>query len=355
MGAFFIGLRRSLRALPATATSDLKVQVIVPARNEALNIETCIRKIFANTYPNFEVIVANDCSTDETAAIVIQLQSEFGKRLHLLEVPENQHRTKAHKKRVIEKAVMQSDADIILTTDADCWVQPTWIASMIAYFDDDTAFVSGGVGFSPSKSLFGKLQALEFSGLVAIGAGGIGIGQPNMCNGANVAYRRAVFLDIKGFDGIDHLTSGDDELLMQKIHATGNWKVRFNPDPAAFVETAPLLSLKIFLHQRRRWASKGGLYPSKLLVATIVGIYLFHLFTLVGFFLPALQFTALCCFLFKWIIDFSILWAMNWHFNRLHLLKTLPLAELLQLPYVVIVGAWATQGGYEWKGRNIHR
>ena len=353
---FWIGLRKSLKTTALVLQDFPKVTVIVPARNEAQNIENCLNAIFENTYPNYEVVVADDCSEDETAQIVQKCQVKYGNRLKLRAVPENQLETKAHKKRVIEKAVMQSNAEIILTTDADCIVQPQWISSMVAHFTPETAFVSGGVSFFTHKlSLFTGIQALEFSGLVGVGAGGIGINRPNMCNGANVAYRRSVFLDIKGFDGIDHLTSGDDELLMQKIHATTTWKIRFNPAPNALVRTAPLEDIKSFLNQRRRWASKGGLYPSKVLVATIVSIYLFHLALLVGLCVPSYHLFAFKIFLLKCLVDFLILWTINKHYNQEKLLWYFPIAEILQLPYVVIVGCWATFGGYEWKGRKVKR
>ena len=389
LGGFAVGFRRVRRAEGGgrraegggrraegrgASASDLPfVSVIVPARDEEAAIGACLDAIFAGTYPEdrFEVIIADDLSEDRTAAIVRRTMARVNApvaagfeaedeppRLRLVQMPENAERTRAHKKRAIEKAIGLARGAIILTTDADCTVPPGWIGSMAACFDEETALVSGPVLY-PTGGLAADVMALEFLGLVAVGAGAIGIGRPNLCNGANVAYRKAVFDALGGFSGIDHLTSGDDELLMQKIAYTTDWQVRFCTAPEAAVQTEAPGSFRAFFEQRRRWASKGAHYPHPALVALVVSIYAFYVGLLGGLlalpFAPALAAPVLGAFALKVLPEAALLGPASRHFGRGRLMAYFLPAQLLHLPYVVAMGAAGALGGYEWKGRRVQR
>jgi hypothetical protein len=198
-----------------------------------------------------------------------------------------------------------------------------------------------------------------FDSPLLVGAGAIGIGRPNLCNGANVAYRRDVFHDLGGFSGIDHLTSGDDELLMQKIAYTTDWRVRFCPGPEAAVLTDAPESPGAFFEQRRRWASKGAHYPHPALVALIGAIYTFYVALLGGLlalpFVPGLALPLLAGFGLKAIPEAALLGPACRHFGRARLMACFLPAQLLHLPYIVAMGAAGALGGYEWKGRRIDR
>ncbi len=255
----------------------------MPARNEEDTIGACIDSVLAQDYPagRLELIVVDDDSQDATAEVV---RSRMTRRLvavgeedaasdevegdgplRLVRIPENRRRERAHKKAAIEKAVAHARGELVLTTDADCVVPPGWARAMAGAFDGpETAFVSGPVAYAlgARPSLFVRLQAMDFFGLMACGAGGIGLGQPNLANGASVAYRRETFAALGGFSGVDHVTSGDDELLMQKVAYQTPLDVRFCATPGATVLTEPVRTLHAFVHQRRRWASKGALYPA---------------------------------------------------------------------------------------------
>lgn len=352
------------------------VSVIVPARDESDVITNCISSILANDYPEdlFELIVVDDLSRDNTAEVVQHMISHtqaatpvgFGyeeedeSRVRLLQMPENLQRARAHKKRAIAKGIEAARGDIILTTDADCTLPTSWIRTMAAAFDTPrVAFVSGPVHIRDRGDLWSGVQALEFLGLTSFGAGGIGVGRPNLCNGANVAYRRDVFNELGGFGGIDHLTSGDDELLMQKIAYETAHEVRFCALPEGAVITEPLDSLGAFAHQRRRWASKGAHYPHRPLVVQAVLIYLFCLLllgsTLALPFTPGFLPYVAVAFLLKTAAEASVLIQAAKQYRLGRLLRYLPVTQILHLPYIVFLGAAGALGGYEWKGRSIER
>ena len=375
ISAFALGFWKVTR--PRLSTNSIGtpfVTVIVPARDESSFIETCLESILANDYPadRFEVIVVDDLSEDDTPDVVRQMvaqlvDGEDGK-LQLLQMPENLQRTRAHKKRAIEKGISVARGDVIMTTDADCLVPTTWIRTVVDVFDDInvdpivntiTAFVSSPVLYRPKNNPLMHMQALEFLALVAAGAGAIGAGRPTICNGANVAYRKDVFESLGGFSGIDHLTSGDDELLMQKINDTTGHRVRFCASHHAAVLTEPIHSFREFFQQRKRWASKGAHYPNKRLIAMLVGIYLFYFGLLVGAlalpFVAGLWLPMLVAFGLKIVPEAALVWPACHHFGRSRLLVYFLPEQLLHIPYIVVLGAAGVFGKYEWKGRQLAR
>jgi len=190
--------------------------------------------------------------------------------------------------------------------------------------------------------------------LTLVGASAIGLGTPVLANGANFAYRRDTFQKLKGFSGGESYGSGDDDLFLQKISKKSKKRVVFNFLRDAGVETKANDSLKGFLSQRFRWASKSAVYPVPFLSLEIV-LYLMT-FSL----LPGIPLLLLCeqpvvlplCFLFfKLIADFIYLrLGLSKIGRRLNPVYFF-LAELFQMSYILFVGIGGLFGAYTWKGR----
>lgn len=369
IGLFAIGFRR-VRHTPAPQAPGCWpfVSVIVAARNEEAQIGTCLDALLANDYPHdrFEVIVVDDGSTDATAAVVssrqqpVMVGSEMDQEgnappLQLIQLPQLEQG--GHKGWAQQHGIAAARGDLILTTDADCVVSPRWIRTMVACFLPDTGFVAGPVRYRPGPSLFGRLQALEFLGLVATGAGGMGLGRPNMCNSANVGYRREV-LDLFADDPTRRVIPGDDEILAQRLAEHTDWQVRFCADPDAMVETKPELDFRAFWSQRRRWAGTGPRYPLPGLVAAILSVYAFYVLLLAGLLLlpwsPSLWPVVGSAFLLKMSAEATLLYPACVHFGQRPLFRFFPLAQVVQIPYVVGIGAAAAFGAPQWKGRPVN-
>ncbi|MEM7038037.1 MAG: glycosyltransferase, partial [Bacteroidota bacterium] len=233
--AWFFG-RIKVECVPNAEDAQPFVSVIVPARNEAANIAACVKAVMAQDYPaaRFELIVVNDHSEDATRDLAEEAAGIAG-NFRVLDLEKAQG--VAYKKAAVAAGIAAAKGEIILTTDADCTMGPGWISAMVAQFRPEVGMVSGPV-LLESETTFGHFQALEFMGLIAVGAGAIEAGTPNMCNGANLAYRKAVFEEVGGFAGIDHIASGDDELLMHKIAAETNYIGAFAKCSGAVVRTA---------------------------------------------------------------------------------------------------------------------
>ena len=101
-----------------------------------------------------------------------------------------------------------------------------------------------------------------------------------MCNGANLAYSKAIFYAVDGFKGIDNIASGDDMLLMDKIQKQYPGSIGFLFSDNSIVQTLPMPTWKDFINQRIRWASKAGKYKDIKIIAVLVLVYLFNLITI---------------------------------------------------------------------------
>ncbi len=201
------------------------------------------------------------------------------------------------------------------------------------------------------------MQTLEFLFLIGLGASGIGNKMPSTCNGANLAYRRDVFFQLNGFQGIDDLASGDDELFLHKVASAYPRGIGFCKSRDAMVYTHAKASLKEFIQQRKRWASKSTRYKNKGLVALGISVWLFNLMIIIhflaGFFNPAFWWPGLICISAKVIVELLFLIPVCSFAGRRRLLMYQPLLSLIHIFYLVFIGIAGNSGKYNWKGRMV--
>jgi cellulose synthase/poly-beta-1,6-N-acetylglucosamine synthase-like glycosyltransferase len=333
-----------------------RITVVIPVRNETANLPALLNDLNQQTYPNFEVIVADDASTDNTLAIAQTFVKNS--KFQLTALPLADIRTASPKKRAITESIGIATGDLILTTDGDCRVGPNWIAAFADFYQKyQPKMITGPVTFLPSKTVFGALQTVEFASLIGSGACTLAWGRPTMCNGANLCYEKRVFAEVGGFAGVDHLASGDDELLMHKIAEHYPNGVRFLKNQAAIVQTDAHRSLVSFYNQRKRWASKWRTYRSWQPSALAVFVFLSNaapVLALVGWLagwwgggvvvaVAGLKVLPEVLFLGSILVFLQKKWAVSW---------ILPTAVVYPF-YVIFFGLAAQRKGYHWKGRKL--
>ncbi len=335
------------------------VSVIIPFRNESENILNSLNSLSSQEYPKdkFEVIYVNDSSTDDSLEKLLNANKPGN--VSVISVPEHSL-SKAFKKRAISYGIDNSRGEIIVTTDADCVQNPKWLSSLLSQFTKDTGFISGAVKFDYSKNIFKQVQALEFAGLILAGAGLIGSGKPTICNGANLAFRKSVFRELGGYSDQMHLSSGEDEILMQKIASETKYKVKFCWDKNAVVTTNPNKDLKGFIHQRKRWASKGLFYENKKLVLLLAMIYLFYLSIplqiIFGFFISKIFLLTVVAFLLtKFFFEYRIISKGRELLFDGAILRYFLIAEFFQIIYIIVIGVLGAFGNLIWKERVLER
>jgi len=268
--AFFL---TALRKFPGktgsgrkTAGSGTRVSVVIPCRNEEDNLPGILGTIASQNLPasEFEVIVVDDNSTDATFAVASAFKGISGYSVL---------RNKGHgKKRAILTGVEASGSELIVTTDADCRPSPSWLTSFSTLYDArKPAMIIGPVKLAESKGLLYIFQQAEWLGLQGLTAGLAEAGSPVMCNGANLGFRRDLFLNNYNLLK-EKIPSGDDMFLLHAARQDKNNRIIWLHNPEGSVVTPPAGSLTALLRQRARWISKAGAYrdlPVILLSATV--------------------------------------------------------------------------------------
>ena len=155
--------------------------VIIPARNEEEQIGKCLQSVLNQHYPEafFEVIVANDFSTDGTAACVRQLQGQYP-NLRLLEIEEllRGQKLNSYKKKAIELAINAAKGDWIVTTDADCLVTDQWLQNLSDFINErKPVFVAAPVKINNTGSFVSIFQSLDFMTLQGVTAASVSAGR----------------------------------------------------------------------------------------------------------------------------------------------------------------------------------
>jgi poly-beta-1,6-N-acetyl-D-glucosamine synthase len=321
------------------------ISVIVPIRNEYQNLSNLIRNILNQTYARFEVIVVDDHSDDGGAAII----SAMG--LPNVKVIKNEG---IGKKSAITTGVKSAIGDIVITTDADCQFHDQWIEVINSYFNERTQMVTGAVRFLNGGTFFQKLQQIEFASLIGSSASLANFKSPIMCNGANLAYRRVAFFNVNGYEGNDHIASGDDEFLMRKfVKKYQAPAIRFLRNQKGTVTTPSSSSVRVFVNQRRRWASKWKDNSSPMAGIVAVSIFGFQLCWLASFYLLALNFSeTLLFFMIGKVVLESILLIFYCRFLEIRFNVGVFLSLQLIYPiYVVYIAVTANFFKYSWKGR----
>jgi cellulose synthase/poly-beta-1,6-N-acetylglucosamine synthase-like glycosyltransferase len=332
-----------------------RITVVVAARNEAHNLGHLLADLDQQTFADFEVVVSDDHSEDATSQLVTDWAARVGYPLRLVRAPVGQ----AGKKAAVARAVATAQGELLALTDADCRVGPAWLATIWqAYTHHTPKLIAGPVAILPTSGVLSQLQAVEQASLVLSGAVAMSLGRPNMANGANLAYPKAVFDEVGGFAGSAHIASGDDEFLLQKIVAAYPGQVLFLKSRAALVRTLPQPSGWALFQQRKRWASKWRQHGKWSVALPALGVFAYHLACVlaVGWAIggQAVQWPWLWGhWLLKFLAEWRFLSAGMIFFGQGKLRWGILILQPLYSFYVVFTGIAANFGTYEWKGRRV--
>jgi cellulose synthase/poly-beta-1,6-N-acetylglucosamine synthase-like glycosyltransferase len=336
-----------------------KISVIIPARNEALNIKICLESILRGDYPEslYEVIVIDDHSTDDTAQIV-KSYSSHKVRLLSLEQYLKGEQLNSYKKKAIDLAIAKATGDLIVTTDADCILPPYWLSIIASFYEKNTpAFIAAPVSYFGENSFLTVFQSLDFMTLQGITGAAVYKRFHSMCNGANLAYEKKAFYEVNGFADIDLLASGDDMLLMHKIYSVHPERVMYLKSPDAIVRTKPMETWSKFFNQRIRWASKSDKYIDKKIIGVLMLVYLFNvllvIMTITAFFIPILWYWLLGIGVVKIIVELLFLFPVADFFGKKKLLWWFIPSQPFHILYIIVAGWLGKFGSYKWKGRKV--
>ena len=302
---------------------DVPISVVICARNEEENLENYLPSILKQNYPNFEVVVVNDCSSDDSQYLLERFQKKYS-NLRVTTIKEDEKFSHT-KKLALTVGIKAAKNEWLVLTDADCkTVSNDWLTSIASNFSNGTEIVLGYGGFFKEKGFLNKL--IRFDALfIAMQYLGFALAhKPYMGVGRNLAYKKEVFFRNKGFASHAHLDSGDDDLFINEVAKGNNTKVEFRLN--AQTKTNAKTSYSRWVFQKRRHISTSHKYKffTKLMLGGEIA-------SRVLFFGSAIALIAMLYYplvvagiiLFRWIVQLLIL---NGVMNRLSEKKLLLLS-----------------------------
>ena len=236
------------------------VSVIICAKNEEKNLLINLPVILEQDYPNFEVVVVNDSSADDTEFVLDRFKKKYS-HLHTTFVPIGTKNIST-KKLGLTLAIKAAKYDLLLFTDADCIpADGQWISKMTRNFLADTEIVLGYGAYKEENSLLNRLITYDtlFIGLQYMGMAVTG--KPYMGVGRNMAYTKEMFMRQNGFTSSAHLISGDDDLLVNEASSKHNTEVEISPESITFSE--PNRKFSKWFYQKLRHLSVSNNYTNK--------------------------------------------------------------------------------------------
>jgi len=339
------GSRKIKQFRPADQSRQF-ISVIIACRNEEDNLPLILSDLASQNYPEdlFEVIVVDDCSSDNTAETALLFKAQVPN----LRVIEN---SGTGKKAAIREGVNAAKGSLILTTDADCRIGPLWLSTISSFSSETGAgLIIGPVKMMSTGSFASDFAMIEFLALQGITKGTAETGDPSMCNGANLAFRKMLYLENEG-ELHPEIPSGDDIFLLHAAKRRKTSAIRWIESPDAVAETrAPDTLVKVF-NQRKRWLSKASIYKDRISIqlgiVTFVTILLQAMLTVSLAFDPVYIYMYLAVLFLKSVPDFLLIYNTAKSYSMRKALRWFIPSQLIYPFYVLIVAAGAFAGSHK--------
>ena len=237
------------------------VSVIICAKNEAENLRKNLPAVLEQDFPDFEVIVVDDCSTDDTLNVLTDLK-QTNTHLKITSI-ENNDKFQHGKKLALTIGIKAAKNEWLLLTDADCMpASNKWLSFMHNGFADHKAVVLGYSGYKKHNSLINNIIRFDTM-FIAMQYIGLALkGRPYMGVGRNLAYRKSLFFQNKGFASHLNLLSGDDDLFIKEVATKDNTAVELAKESHTYSHACG--SFKTWYYQKRRHLTTGKYYKKSI-------------------------------------------------------------------------------------------
>lgn len=336
----FFFLRLGVYKKNKTSSSSDPVSVVVCARNEYENLKKNLPAILEQDFPEFEVVVVDDCSDDDTA-FLLQTFTKTYPLLKVVTIRENVNFFSG-KKFPLSIGIKSAKYDILVLTDADCIPESNqWLKRIQSNYTEGVEIV---LGYGRYEKLKGFLNLLIRFDTVHIAMQYLSFalaGIPYMGVGRNLSYRKTMFYARNGFQSHYKLKSGDDDLFINR--AANSRNVRIEISSESHTESEPKKSFIEWIAQKRRHFTTSGhyLFWHQILLGMYYlsqfGFYAFGIFLLCN--LENLI-IVISLIVIRMALHYFIFFKCLKKLNEKLLLVTLPLLELILLilnPFIVVV------------------
>src|SRR5690606_21992169 len=253
------------------------ISVIICAHNEEENLKKFLPGILEQDYPQFEVILVDDCSDDENKWIRKKFSSNYPERLKIVEIKEH-IRLKHTKKFALTMGIKAAKHEHLIFTDADCQpASPSWLAEIAGAFSADKAIVLGYSPYFKQAGFLNRLIRFETAHTAMSYLGYALKRNAYMGVGRNMAYTKSLFYKGKGFNKHMHIKSGDDDLFVNHNATRSNVNVAIHPD--AHVWSVPKETWRSYYKQKARHSGASTLYKGshkRMLAIQLISALLFY-------------------------------------------------------------------------------
>ena len=235
------------------------ISIIICAKNELNNLKNNLQFILDQNYSNFEVIVVNDQSSDDSINFLNKLAKK-NKHLVIVEI-DDFVKTTLGKKFALTLGIKTAKNEYLILTDADCIPDSkNWIKKMSSNFNQANIILGYG-SYKKEKSLLNKIIRYDTFSIAQQYLSFALANQTYMGVGRNLAYKKSLFFSNKGFASHINIASGDDDLFIQEI--ANNSTVTIEPSNEAHTTSNTIKSWKDWIYQKRRHISTAPLYKMK--------------------------------------------------------------------------------------------
>jgi glycosyltransferase involved in cell wall biosynthesis len=275
----------------------ISISVIVCAKNEAENVIRFIPLLAEQDYPDFEILLIDDASSDTTLEIFEGFEKQYS-NVRLVKV-ENNEAFWGNKKYALTLGIKASKKDYLLFTDADCYpASKDWIKTMSSQFTMQKTIVLGyGAYEKVPNSFLNKIIRFETMITAVQYFSWAKIGHPYMGVGRNLTYKKEEFYNVKGFINHMKIRSGDDDLFINQVAKSKNTAICYSPE--SFTYSQPKTSFKDWFSQKRRHVSTARFYKS----FDRTQLAVFYASQLLFLILPII----LLAFQYQWILVLSLI------------------------------------------------
>jgi glycosyltransferase involved in cell wall biosynthesis len=307
----------------------IAVSVIICAKNEADNLQRFLPSIISQSYSDFEIVLINDASNDDTLEVMKNFASK-NDNIKIVDV-KNIEAFWGNKKYALTLGIKASKNDYLLFTDADCKpVSKYWIHDMCAHFNKENSIVLGYGAYSKiKKSFLNKLIRYETLVTAVQYFSFAKAGIPYMGVGRNLAYARKEFFNANGFINHIKIRSGDDDLFINQVATSSNTAICFSEN--SFTESIPKTSYKNWITQKRRHISTAQHYKlnHKILLALFYCTQLLFWFFAMTLLITTFKWQiVIALFLVRLIIQYTILGMSSNKLRESDLIILLPVLEV---------------------------
>jgi len=335
-----------------TKPTEQAVSVIICAHNELPNLQKNLTSVLTQTHQNFEVIVVDDRSHDGSYEWLIDLKATFT-HLKVIRIDEVPHHFNS-KKYAITIGVKAASHELLLFTDADCKINSEhWVDIMSQSFTEKTNFVLGVSLYEKHNGFLNLFIRYETYQTALLYLSRALAGKPYMGVGRNMAYRKSLFLEKKGFYGFQQLTGGDDDLLINK-HATGvNTRICTAQNTVNY--SSPKMSWHDLINQKKRHYAVGKYYKNRdklflgmLQLSTVLTYSLF----IIILYQPETIFIyiSILLMILRFIGQYVVYVKLSTKFGDDFKPWLLPILELYYSFFHAIIGLWAVSSkSIRWK------